>query len=126
MRLRGLSRNDCLSRMASVPVGRVGLSLQAMPAVVPVTFILRDECVVFAVAPGSRLAQAAEDSVIAFEVDEFNPSSRTGWTVMGLGVARHASLDTPTATAPGPWVAGEEGGRFLELEFDLLTGHEVL
>jgi uncharacterized protein len=126
MRLKGLSRHECLSHLASAHVGRVGISLQAMPAVLPVAFKLRDESILFSVSPGSPLAQAAENSVIAFQVDDFDHLSRTGWTVMGVGVSKSAPLSTPTLAAPEPWVTGEEGGRFLELQFDLLTGHEVL
>jgi uncharacterized protein len=126
MKLRGFSRRECLHHLALVHVGRVGVHVQAMPAVMPVAFDVKGESVVFAVAPGSPLAGAVENSVVAFQVDNLEPAHQKGWTVMGVGVAKHAHLDASTAGTPVPWVEGEKEGQYLELEFELLTGHEVL
>ena len=38
--LEVLSREECLSLMATVSVGRLGVSIDALPAILPVNFVL--------------------------------------------------------------------------------------
>ena len=82
-----LDRADCLRLLAGAQVGRVVHTDRALPACTPVNFRLLGESVVFRTAASSRLAAATTDAVVAFEVDEFDVGTRTGWTVLVTGVA---------------------------------------
>jgi nitroimidazol reductase NimA-like FMN-containing flavoprotein (pyridoxamine 5'-phosphate oxidase superfamily) len=82
-----LSRDECLQLLSSVPVGRVGVSIGALPAVLPVNFCLLGDGVVFRSKAGAKLSAATAGTVVAFEVDEYDESGQTGWSVLVQGVA---------------------------------------
>jgi nitroimidazol reductase NimA-like FMN-containing flavoprotein (pyridoxamine 5'-phosphate oxidase superfamily) len=80
-------RTESLRLLAGATVGRVVHTDRALPACTPVNFLLLGEAVVFRTAASSRLAAATADAVVAFEVDEIDPVTCTGWTVQVTGVA---------------------------------------
>lgn len=82
-----LDRSDCLVLMRSVTLGRVVFTERALPAVKPVHFVLDDEDVIIATAPGCSLATAAHGMIVAFEVDAFEPAGEAGWSVTVIGQA---------------------------------------
>ncbi|MGZ4140125.1 MAG: pyridoxamine 5'-phosphate oxidase family protein, partial [Actinomycetota bacterium] len=56
--LRELSREECLELLAGAVVGRLGVSIRALPTILPVNFaVLRDRIVVRTV-PGTKLDAA--------------------------------------------------------------------
>jgi nitroimidazol reductase NimA-like FMN-containing flavoprotein (pyridoxamine 5'-phosphate oxidase superfamily) len=85
--LRELSRARCLELLASGTVGRVGVSIRALPAILPVTYSLVGERVVFRTAPGGKLDAAMRRLVVAFEADRYDPLGAWGWSVLVQGVA---------------------------------------
>ena len=82
-----LDEAECLCLVAGHEIGRVVFTDAALPAAQPVTYLLDDEEIVFRVGAGSKLAAAARNAVVAFEVDRIDPDTRTGWTVLGVGQA---------------------------------------
>jgi hypothetical protein len=96
--LEVLDRDECLTLLGSVSFGRVGLSMAALPVVLPVNFRLVDEQIVFSTAPGSKLRAATDHAVIAFEADHVDPLEHTGWSVVATGLAR-----VVTDAAEGEW-----------------------
>ncbi len=83
---------DCLRLLASATIGRVGISIGALPVVLPVNFRLVDDRIVFCTGIGTKLDAATANSVVAFEVDDFEPVSHTGWSVVVTGIA-HEVVD---------------------------------
>jgi nitroimidazol reductase NimA-like FMN-containing flavoprotein (pyridoxamine 5'-phosphate oxidase superfamily) len=83
-----LDRDECLQLLGTVPVGRVGVSIGALPAVLPVNFCLASDRVVFRSKAGAKLSAATAGTVVAFEVDDYDPSGQSGWSVLVQGVAR--------------------------------------
>ena len=71
--LTQLPRAECLKLMASVPMGRVIYTRQALPAVELVNFAFADGDIVLRTDPGGQLAVAARGAVVAFEVDCAGP-----------------------------------------------------
>jgi hypothetical protein len=53
-----------------------------------VTFTLRDGEVLIPAEARSPLLDAVRGSVVAFEADDYDASTRTGWTVTVLGPSR--------------------------------------
>jgi len=86
--LEVLSRDDSLSLLGSVPVGRVVFTDRALPAIQPVNFLLHDGTVVFRTGAGSKLAAATREAIVAFQADCFDRDSETGWSVSVVGPAR--------------------------------------
>lgn len=81
-KLELLSRAQCLELMGTEAVGRIGVSIGALPVVLPVNYILVTEDVVFRTIPGTKLDAAARHAVVAFEVDKYAPDGSCGWSVL--------------------------------------------
>ena len=94
---RALSRAQCLGLLATGRVGRVGLSVGALPAVLPVNYALHGERVVFRTVPGTKLDAALARSVVAFEVDSYDPEGAWGWSVLVQGMAAEVSAPAELA-----------------------------
>ena len=68
-------------------VGRVGVTIGALPAIFPVNYRFMDGAIVFRTSPGSKMSAAAVGAVVAFEVDDYQLTDRTGWSVLAVGPA---------------------------------------
>ena len=80
-----LSEAEAFRLLAHAEVGRVGFTLGALPAILPVNYRLVDGCVVFRSSPGSKLSAAMRGAVVAFEVDDYHAADRSGWSVLVVG-----------------------------------------
>jgi uncharacterized protein len=80
-----LSEDDAWALLASGEIGRVGITIGALPAIFPVNYRVIDGAIVFRTAPGSKLSAAAEGAVVAFEVDDYQLADRSGWSVLVVG-----------------------------------------
>lgn len=99
--LKVLSRDGCLALLATVPVGRVGLSIDALPVVLPVNFALLDGDVVFRTVNGTKCHAAAAGAVLAFEADSYEPDGTKGWGVVVPGDVESRKRPVRTGTSPG-------------------------
>jgi nitroimidazol reductase NimA-like FMN-containing flavoprotein (pyridoxamine 5'-phosphate oxidase superfamily) len=84
-RLEVVSKEDCLALLRQATIGRVAVSVGAIPEIFPVNFRLIDDAIVFRAGRGTRLHTATRDAVVAFEVDDFNLDLRHGWSVLVVG-----------------------------------------
>jgi nitroimidazol reductase NimA-like FMN-containing flavoprotein (pyridoxamine 5'-phosphate oxidase superfamily) len=82
-----LTDAESLELLGRAEVGRVGVTVGALPAIFPVNFRMFDGAIIFRTGPGSKLAAAVEGAVVAFEVDDSDTASRTGWSVLVVGEA---------------------------------------
>ncbi|GAA3079977.1 pyridoxamine 5'-phosphate oxidase family protein [Streptosporangium carneum] len=126
-----LSRQECLDLLSSTPIGRIVFTDRALPAVQPVTFCLdgeNGEDIVIRTGVGSKLAAATRHTVVAFEVDDFDPDTRTGWSVTAVGRARAvcdpaeiARLSRLPLTA---WAPGDRN-HFIVVRAEQLSGRRI-
>jgi uncharacterized protein len=126
--LAALSHRECLVLLAEAQVGRAVFTDRAMPAVVPVNFVVQDDAIVMCTAPESRLASAASRGVLAFQVDDIDPSTRTGWSVVVVGVAEIVVNPVEKARARvslEPWAPGRHEV-FVRLPLKVVTGRRIL
>jgi nitroimidazol reductase NimA-like FMN-containing flavoprotein (pyridoxamine 5'-phosphate oxidase superfamily) len=82
-----LTEEQARGLLATAEVGRVGVTIGALPAIFPVNYRLIDGSIVFRTAPGSKMSAAAEGAVVAFEVDDYQLADRSGWSVLAVGRA---------------------------------------
>jgi nitroimidazol reductase NimA-like FMN-containing flavoprotein (pyridoxamine 5'-phosphate oxidase superfamily) len=85
--LQVLGREECFGLLGNAVIGRLGLSSGALPVVLPVNFLVDGDRVLIRTSPGTKLDRALAGAVVAFEVDDFDPLSHTGWSVLVTGVA---------------------------------------
>ena len=72
-----LTEDQARGLLATGEVGRIGITIGALPAIFPVNYRLVDGSIVFRTAPGSKMSAAADGAVIAFEVDDYQLADRT-------------------------------------------------
>ncbi len=85
---RELERQECLRLLAKVPLGRIVHTRGALPAVLPVNFGLdHDGSVLLRTSAASELVRAIDGSVVAFEADEVDAATHSGWSVVVTGEA---------------------------------------
>jgi nitroimidazol reductase NimA-like FMN-containing flavoprotein (pyridoxamine 5'-phosphate oxidase superfamily) len=124
-----LSRPECLRLLAGGVLGRVGLSVGALPVILPVNYLLAGRDVVFRTAPGSKLDATTRHAVVAFEVDGADPVHQTGWSVLVIGVATAVGdtheLEALRALPLQPW-SGNHKDRFVRIATDVITGRRIL
>ncbi len=83
-----LDRAECERLLATHQVGRLAVVADGEPHVVPVNYATPGGgMVVFRTDPGTILTEASLRAV-AFEVDEIDPESHTGWSVLVHGFGR--------------------------------------
>jgi hypothetical protein len=109
--LEDLSRDECMRLMASVPVGRIVYTRQALPAVELVNFALYDGDIVIRTDAGGKLAAATRGAVVAFETDSVDAAGKAGWSVTAVGHARavtdSAEIRDLDQIALTPWAPGK-------------------
>jgi hypothetical protein len=107
-------------------VGRVGVTIGALPAVFPVGFGLFEQSVLLRTIRGSKLDAAIVDAVVAFQVDGLGLGGTAGWSVLLQGFA--AATTEPSAVADAARVpvtapAGDlQGGRCVRIEIGKVSG----
>jgi len=82
-----LSEDEAVRLLAGGEVGRIGITIGALPAIFPVNYRLIDGVIVFRTAPGSKMSAAAGGAIVAFEVDDWQLEDRSGWSVLVVGRA---------------------------------------
>lgn len=128
--LEVLDRDECLALLATVPVGRLGLSMGALPVVFPVNFCLADDEIILRTTPGSKLDAALHHAVVAFEADHIEGYGHTGWSVLVRGASRVLVRPSEIAHAETlplrPWGAPTaEQDRFIAIGTDLVSGRRI-
>ena len=124
--LEDLSREECLALLATVSVGRLGVSIAALPAIFPVNFALHDGAVVVRSAPGTKLDAALRQNVVAFEADCFSDDGRRGWSVLVRGVASEVEdpdvLTVLRALPLRSWALPTEANRYIVIATTAVSG----
>ncbi len=125
--LEVLDEAECLRLLALATLGRVAVTANALPMVLPVTFRLVDHQIVFRTRRDTHLGLGTNNSVVAFEVDDIHPELHTGWSVLVTGVA--SELRDPhigeTMGALPEWSRGDET-RAVAITVNLISGRRTL
>jgi len=111
---------ECWELLASASVGRIALSIRALPAIFPVQYHLNGRNL--AVCLGHhQLPERALNAVVAFAADAIDPASRTGWSVQVQGrsvIPRGLRIDTDCG-----WPAAS--AQVVEIQPGIISGHRI-
>jgi hypothetical protein len=140
-----LAGPECWKLLASVPVGRVVFSHQAMPAVRVVSHLVDNRTIIVRSPQGAVITghtvladqvgitghggtDTDVGTVVCYEADEMNPACRTGWSVMVTGVAR--VVRDPAAIARyarllDPWTQADTD-QVIAIEPGVVTGRRLI
>ena len=124
-----LDTDEAIRLLASVEFGRVVFTVNALPAIRPVNHLLDDGRIIIRTRLTSAIssrARSADGVVVAYEADDINSQTRTGWSVVVTGRAH-------TVTDPGevaryeqllhPWV--NHASTVVAIEPEFITGFRI-
>src|ERR1700722_6119477 len=124
-----LSEDECRYLLGTASVGRVGVSVNALPVIMPVNYRLAGDVIRFWSGPCLKLKAAQTHTVVAFEVDEFDPEHERGWSVLAVGLATQIDDAGVLAAAArdgfGPWIEGERS-HLIEVRTEFLSGRRIV
>ncbi len=125
--LARLNHEQCMDLLGRSSFGRVGVSVDALPAILPVTIAVIDDAVVFRTVPGTKLAYAARNAVLAVEIDDYDPVGGEGWSVLVRGVATQLedADEIARARAAARAVLDPRNGRGALRARELRPGHRT-
>jgi nitroimidazol reductase NimA-like FMN-containing flavoprotein (pyridoxamine 5'-phosphate oxidase superfamily) len=125
--LEVLDREECLRLLDGVAIGRVAFTSQALPCVLPVNFLRVGDQILFRTGEGTKLAMATRNTVVGFEVDDVDPATQSGWSVLVIGVARRVRDDEARrlgAPTLDRWAPGADG-HVVAVTTEVVSGRRI-
>lgn len=122
---RVLTEEECRTLLGSTPVGRIVYTRDALPAIAPVNFVMDRDEIVLRTASGSKLDAATRNAIVAFEIDQIDPATQTGWSVVVVGHATHETDPAVIARMRQlplrSWMP-DEGQHYVRIRCEQVTG----
>ncbi len=122
-----LNEEICLDLLMREEVGRIAVSVSALPAIFPVNYRMIDGDVMFLTGDGIKANAAIEGNVVGFEVDHIDPESRTGWSVLIVGQARLVGAAERAAMGDlhlSPWAGGFKS-HLVRIHPEFISGRRI-
>lgn len=94
-----LTPEQCHDLLRRSHVGRVAVTIAALPAIFPVNYAVLDGDIIFLTGEGTKLQAAVDRTVVAFQIDHFDESLGSGWSVMAVGLAEEITEPDEVAAA---------------------------
>jgi nitroimidazol reductase NimA-like FMN-containing flavoprotein (pyridoxamine 5'-phosphate oxidase superfamily) len=127
-RIEELDTDTCLGLLSRHHFGRVAVVDDDGPVVLPVNYTVDRGSVVFRTAEGTKLDSAVHGDPVAFEVDEIDESSRSGWSVLVRGTLEEVTdgeeLERLRVRPLRPCAPGERE-RFVRVWSRAITGRRI-
>ena len=127
--LESLPTDVCLRLLESVPVGRVSFSIGGEVVTLPVNHAVDGQDVVFRTDRGSKLSASYRQDLVAFEADDFDPETRTGWSVLIKGraevIREDSEIQRLRQLGLHPWVTAVEHPFWIRIRPTSITGRHT-
>ena len=129
--LRVMGTEECLDRIRSTAIGRVAFTRDGQIVLLPVHHVVRGMDIYFRTSGGSKIEAAADHDPMGFEVDAYDASATTGWSVALSGTASVVDDDEFAAQLTGldsmPWPIGERAGSvWIRIRSEEISGRELM
>lgn len=123
-----LSQAQCFALLKRGTVGRVAVTVAALPAIFPVNYTVLHDQIVFLTGEGTKLRAAVDRAVVAFQIDHFDQSAGTGWSVMAVGLAEEITDTEELRTARQlnlhPFASGDRS-HFVRISPEFISGRRI-
>ncbi|HZU79997.1 MAG TPA: pyridoxamine 5'-phosphate oxidase family protein [Acidimicrobiales bacterium] len=123
-----LDEEQCLAYLHYGVVGRVAVTIGAIPAVLPVNYLEDLGAIYFFTAAGTKLDAALHEAVVAFEVDGYDQLTEWGWSVLAVGIASEVHdrevREHVTGLGLHPWAKGPRD-HLIRIWPEFLSGRET-
>ena len=124
-----LDRAECLELLAAKRVGRIAYPVDKGARILPVNYILANDCIIFRTVKDGEIFRHALDSICAFEIDDTDEFFESGWSVVVVGRLQLATEDDFArmlhGEVPEPWAAGDRW-MFVRLSGEDVSGRRVV
>ena len=125
--LQVLDTESCLERVRGTPVGRIAFELDGEIAVLPVVHTLDGLDICFRTSGNAKLEMALEHDRVAYEVDQWDPDSHTGWSVLVQGTASIVDDEDEVhrleQSSSGSWIPQHrQGYRWVRVRTHVIAG----
>ncbi len=129
-----LDEAECRRLIEPGGIGRLVFAGSYDLTVLPVNYKVHDGAIMFRTAEDSTTQEDLRTGIshaefrVAFEVDEFDPQAREGWSVLVQGPAHHLDSAEERADAASagiePWPGGEKE-HFIRITPVRITGRRI-
>jgi hypothetical protein len=121
-----LSVEECIELLSQVAVGRIAVTVDALPVIFLVNYAVVDGAVVFRTLEGAKLSTATTGAVVAFQVDSYESDGRSGWSVMVQEVATEVidptGLRRIEAASVDAWALDGAADHVVRIELHRVSG----
>ncbi|MWB99132.1 pyridoxamine 5'-phosphate oxidase family protein [Agromyces seonyuensis] len=102
-----LDEQACWTRLQNSEFGRLATAAGGQPDIFPINYAASGRSLLFRTAQGTKLAELADNTAVAFEIDHYD--SEGGWSVVVRGDAQVLRTPAEIADAEGavslrPWI----------------------
>ena len=118
-----LDESTCMQLLQSRHVGRIALNVKPSPLVLPVNYVLSDKGIYFYTRRGAKQKAARGHHRATFQVDEYDPRLRSGWSVMARGVLEIQDPGNKPIRLPKP-LPDAEHPYLVRLSIEEITGRK--
>lgn len=132
--VEALDETQCLSLIAGGGVGRIGYTSRFGPTILPVNYDLYQGTIVFRTGLHSSMVEDLRTGIadaeyhVAFEIDQIQPLTQEGWSVLVQGAAHFVDSEEELAPIAELGVQAWPGGRkeqFLRIIPRHITGRRI-
>ena len=123
-----LHLGDCFLLLKSAAVGRIAFAAGGEVVILPVSFLVDGQDVVFRTYAGSKLSNIEVGHYVCFEVDSYDADKQTGWSVVARGlVEKESEAACARLDAPGqePWGGTTRERLWMRIRPTSLTGRRL-
>ena len=125
-----LSPDECLRLLARGTVGRIAITVDALPSILPVNYVMHDGAIVLRTVPGTDLNSATDRAIVAFLVDSYRQlGDAYGWSVLARGTATRITDPNDYLAAQRlplrSWARDGDADEFVQIVPVMLTRRRV-
>ena len=123
-----LAEDECRALLSTQSVGRIAVSVGALPAILPVNYAIVDDDILFLTGDGLKLRAALKNTVVGFEVDSLDEALDYGWSVLVVGVAREVAEAERAGLGPvkvSPWAGGDRT-HLVRIRPEMISGRRIV
>jgi len=108
--LEDIPGDECVAHLEGARLGRVAFVRSTGPVVIPVNYVWSEGRIIFRTSPAISWVWVLRHGSAAFEVEDIDEVTHSGWTVLVQGRVAHLEPKDVTSRAVQdlrPWAAGE-------------------
>jgi nitroimidazol reductase NimA-like FMN-containing flavoprotein (pyridoxamine 5'-phosphate oxidase superfamily) len=122
-----LTEAECWHQLQTGELARIAWNSSAGPEILPVNYVTHEGALWIRTTAHSAIAEEVDESPVAIEIDELDPRTHVGWSVLvrGRAEAYYHDEDVPTEVKRlRSWAAGVRP-LWLQVKAEVITGKRL-